>query len=332
VVNAPSPVPIDAVYTWSAVDSVTEREVFARRLRAARAVPRPARSESRVRDLGTLAWSVRGLLQYAPWIRTVHVITEGRTPPDLPCDPRIRVVPHAAFFRQPADLPSFNSYAIEANIGFVPGLAEHFVYFNDDMFLGRPATPGLFFDDGGRALCRFDDLLPAHSAVSRMYCRLRGDLRLSTQIFSAHLARRALPASGRGHPAEHRGRLRRTAHQAHAARASALRALWHHQLIGPEMRRISARPFRGWEDVCPFTLVAWLACHEGSACTGAPVASTMCVVRDRDLQDDLPFQTLLRERPALFCLNDDVRRQAELARARIGAFLSAYFADRAALC
>jgi hypothetical protein len=31
----------------------------------------------------------------------------------------------------------------------VPGLAEHFVYLNDDMFLGRPVTRSLFFTPNG---------------------------------------------------------------------------------------------------------------------------------------------------------------------------------------
>jgi hypothetical protein len=116
-------------------------------------------------------------------------------------------------------------------------------------------------------------------------------------------------------------------HQASAARASVLRTLWDHPRIGPEVRRISARPFRGWGDVCPFTLMALVACHEGTACAGPRITSVVRFVHDQDLVDEAPFRALLEERPALFCLNDDVRRQPDLARARIGAFLSAYFGD-----
>ena len=325
--NAATPFPIDAVYTWATLATGSDREALARRLHGVGGVPRAARSASRVRDLGTLGWSIRALRHFAPWIRTVHVVTDGRTPPDLPADPGIRVVPHAAIFRDAAHLPTFNSYAIEAHLGFVPDLAEHFVYLNDDMLLGQPATPALFFDAAGRAVCRFDDPLPPRSLLSRLHCRLRGDLRLGTQVFTAHLARQVLPAQGRGHAADRGGRLRRTVHQASAARASVLRALWDDPRIGPEIGRVSARPFRGWEDLCPFTLMALLACQEGTACAGPPVASTVCFVRDRDLADEAPFRALLRDRPALFCLNDDVRKQPERARARIGAFLSEYFAD-----
>ena len=51
------------------------------------------------------------------------------------------MVDHAAIL--PADaLPTFNSHAIESALHRLPDLAEHFVYFNDDFFLGRPLGPG----------------------------------------------------------------------------------------------------------------------------------------------------------------------------------------------
>ena len=52
----------------------------------------------------------------------------------------------------PADaLPTFNSHAIEASLHHIDGLAEHFVYFNDDMFVGRPLRPEPFFTPNGLA-------------------------------------------------------------------------------------------------------------------------------------------------------------------------------------
>jgi hypothetical protein len=38
------------------------------------------------------------------------------------------------------------------NFHRIPDLAEHFVYFNDDMFLGRPVLPSDFFSPGGLPL------------------------------------------------------------------------------------------------------------------------------------------------------------------------------------
>ena len=55
--------------------------------------------------------------------------------------PPVALVDHAAIL-PPDALPTFNSHAIESSLHKVPDLAEHFVYFNDDFFLGRPLRPG----------------------------------------------------------------------------------------------------------------------------------------------------------------------------------------------
>ena len=51
----------------------------------------------------------------------------------------------------PEGRPTFNSHAIEASLHRIPGLSEHFIYFNDDMFLGRPTRPERFFTANGLA-------------------------------------------------------------------------------------------------------------------------------------------------------------------------------------
>lgn len=45
-------------------------------------------------------------------------------------------------------LPLFNSCAIEVNFNKIPGLSEHFVYFNDDMFINKPTKEEDFFKGG----------------------------------------------------------------------------------------------------------------------------------------------------------------------------------------
>ncbi len=77
-------------------------------------------------------------------------MTAAQVPPWLDVDhPRIRLVDHRDLL--PADaLPTFNSHAIESALHRVPDLAEHFVYLNDDMLLGRPLGPERFFDTAGR--------------------------------------------------------------------------------------------------------------------------------------------------------------------------------------
>jgi len=61
------------------------------------------------------------------------------------------VVSHREIFGDTGRLPTFNSHAIESRLHRIPGLAEHFLYLNDDVFLGRPVAPELFFTPGGLA-------------------------------------------------------------------------------------------------------------------------------------------------------------------------------------
>ena len=52
-------------------------------------------------------------------------------------------------FADTSVLPTHNSHAVESQLHRIDGLAEHFLYSNDDMFFGRPVSPSLFFSPGG---------------------------------------------------------------------------------------------------------------------------------------------------------------------------------------
>ena len=105
-------------------------------------------SVNRYRDWGLLPYWFRAIEKYAPWVRKVHFVTWGHVPAFLDLNgPRLNVVRHTDFI--PAEyLPTFSSHTIEMNIHRIPGLAEHFIYFNDDMFLLRPMEPEQFFRHG----------------------------------------------------------------------------------------------------------------------------------------------------------------------------------------
>jgi len=68
-------------------------------------------------------------------------------------DAKIRIVDHRAIFAGYEDaLPTFNSLSIETMLWRIPGLADHFLYFNDDVFLTAPVTPSDFFSADGPVL------------------------------------------------------------------------------------------------------------------------------------------------------------------------------------
>lgn len=140
--------PIDVVYTW--VDG--GRPDYAELVRRHAARPGDFNPE-RFRDpFEMLRHSLRSLEQFAPWVRHVHLFTcRPHAPAWLRRDhPRLRLVHHDEVVTEPGVLPVFNSNVIESFLHRLPGLSDHFLYLNDDYFLGAPVTPADFHAPDGR--------------------------------------------------------------------------------------------------------------------------------------------------------------------------------------
>ena len=146
---------IDVVVTW--VDG-SDPAHQAKRRAALTGRPAPdAVSETRFADRGEIATCLRSILRFAPFVRRIHVLTDAQRPAVLDrLDPeRVVLVDHReAFAGYEAALPLFSGRGIETMLWRIPGLAERFVYLNDDMFLTRPAAPGDWFDHAGRPVLR----------------------------------------------------------------------------------------------------------------------------------------------------------------------------------
>ena len=141
--------PVDVVYTW--VDG--DDDVWRRRRAAAMAdtraplepLPESAVESFRFRSRDELRYSLRSVSAYAPWVRHIWLVTDQQTPRWLNRTvPGLTVVDHRDIFSDDK-LPVFNSHAIGARIHTIPGLAEHYLYVNDDVLFGRPVEPALFF-------------------------------------------------------------------------------------------------------------------------------------------------------------------------------------------
>ncbi len=138
---------IDAVITW-----VDGADPLHRRKREAHMEP----SGPSLHENGTnphrwacsdeLSYCVRSIANHAPWVNRIWIVTDAQTP-DLSKLPRavrdkITLVDHRVLFNGYLDaLPTFNSLAIESMMWRIPDLAEHFIYFNDDVFLTAPLHP-----------------------------------------------------------------------------------------------------------------------------------------------------------------------------------------------
>ncbi|WP_299540203.1 stealth conserved region 3 domain-containing protein [uncultured Streptomyces sp.] len=144
--------PVDAVYTW--VDGADvqwlERKNQVLAMLGLETVDAAA-SAARFRSRDELRYSLRSIDMYAPWIRNIYIVTDQQVPPWLDeTHHRVRVVDHREIFGDQGALPTFNSHAIESRLHHIQGLAEHFLYFNDDFFIGRTVLPSMFFLGNGQ--------------------------------------------------------------------------------------------------------------------------------------------------------------------------------------
>nr|WP_236070871.1 stealth family protein [Streptomyces polyasparticus] len=136
--------PIDVVYTW--VDGRDPEWLRRRADCAGQAYHEESANAARYVSRDELRYSLRSLRQNAPWLRTVYLVTDDQVPAWLDTDaPRFRVLSHKEIFGDPSVLPTFNSHAIESQLHHIDGLSEHFLYLNDDVFLGRLTSPQDFF-------------------------------------------------------------------------------------------------------------------------------------------------------------------------------------------
>ncbi|SNU01988.1 Stealth protein CR3, conserved region 3 [Ruaniaceae bacterium KH17] len=149
--------PIDAVYTWVDGNDVAwraERDEYLKQENP-EAFTESSADQSRFADHEELRYSLRSIEQYAPWIRHIYLVTAGQRPSWLADEhPNLTVVDHREIFPSDLDaLPTYNSHAIESVIHRIPGLAEHYLYLNDDVLFASPTSPETFF--AGNGIARF---------------------------------------------------------------------------------------------------------------------------------------------------------------------------------
>ncbi len=143
---------VDVVITW--VDGNDPVHQAKRSSYLTEDMPKAGTETTRFASSGELYFAVASVFKYCPFVRKIHVITDAQHPRML--DPffqhetygsRLNIVDHTEIFGEHADLlPVFSSLSIETMMHRVPGLAERYIYLNDDVFFGRPLNVSDFFD------------------------------------------------------------------------------------------------------------------------------------------------------------------------------------------
>jgi hypothetical protein len=120
---------------------------------------RTANQARRFSDNDEIRFCLRSIRNYAPWVRTIWLVSDDQVPAAIDREKAelysVRIVDHREIFRGYEQLlPTFNSLAIESMMWRIEGLADRFLYFNDDMMLVDPVEPTDFFSDDGKVRLR----------------------------------------------------------------------------------------------------------------------------------------------------------------------------------
>jgi hypothetical protein len=279
---------IDVVYTW--VDG-QEASWQARHEQANRAYSLPRTFEAnfrcRFRNRNELKYSMRSVYMFMEFVRHIYIVTDGQRPEWLQEHPMVSVVRHSDIFKNQGHLPTFNSMAIEANLHHIPGLQERFIYFNDDVFVGRPLKKRDFYSKHGKPKLF---VLRKKSARGRVSASDRG--------FTAGWKNANAFFSNLGF----KKRRKVLKHTAFSLRKSHLEQF--ERLFPQVIEKNASHKFRSPEDVCIVNgLIQYFALHHKQARKGSLRSVLIKIGADFD-SNYKKLDRLLRKRPHLFCLED----------------------------
>ena len=134
--------PIDAVVLW--VDG-SDPEWRKEKAKYEGSFCETSIDDCRFREWGLFKYWFRCIEENLPWIRMVHLVTNGQRPVFINTShEKLHMVKHSDIMSEEY-LPTFSSRAIEMNIHRIEGLSEHFIYFNDDMYVMQPMRENDFF-------------------------------------------------------------------------------------------------------------------------------------------------------------------------------------------
>ena len=224
--------------------------------------------DERYRDWGILPYWFRAVEKCAPWVRKIHFITCGQVPEWLNLNhPKLHFVKHEDYIPHEW-LPTFSSNPIELNLHRIDGLAEKFVYFNDDVFVNAPVKPEDFFADGLPCACAMLNIGPVTWDRYGVGDVLLHDLQIINEHFDSHeqfkadfrkwinlhygvknIIKTLLLSLFRGYTGIYTG------HTANAYLKSTFQEVW--QKEGEWLTKTSSHRFRDRSDVNQWLILFW---------------------------------------------------------------------------
>lgn len=180
--------PIDVVITW--VDGndprhKAKREHYLNNKKNIAAVSHKAR---RFSDNGEIYYCLKSIANHMPWVNRIFIITDHQVPSCIINKDtslasilnKVNIIDHRDIFNgYESLLPTFNSLAIESFMWRIKDLSEHFIYFNDDVFLCGPVNKSTFFKNKtvllrGQWIDWQQDKLSFHATNNRLGAEMAG--------------------------------------------------------------------------------------------------------------------------------------------------------------
>jgi hypothetical protein len=322
---------IDAVYTWVDANDPLWLKEFQKSVKDQGGKPEKASVHlCRFRDYGELFYSLLSLEKFAPWIRQIHIVKKSYQAPNLNNLPEhtlqkivwideIKLCPPEINLKEFS--PTFNSLAIEANLHRIPGLSEKFIYFNNDMFIGKPLEPEYFFSENSARFSLRSELNWQRSCKNILghpkIALIKGYLRYILNSY-AWFNQKIGSTKPLGLPYGST-----PVHQCTPLFKSSFHFAWEHAEIKPKLLLDSQQRFRAESQLHPVFFVSLINLWRGKA---RLTMEEDVFIQLNNLQFKKQLAALTQQRAFRFCVNDNPRnKNAENTVKTMTQFMQEYF-------
>lgn len=274
--------PIDAVYLW--VDGNDPNWLKKKNQHSGKNDDSHGQAPSRFISRNELYFSIRSLIDHAGWVNKIWVVTDGQTPDLGELAEMVTVIDHTDFIPQ-RYLPTFNSHVITANLHRIPGLSEHFLYLNDDVFFGRNLHPGIWFDTLGRSVIRYTKTVTpgVHAAQNDEIQKIRHNTVLLANDAGYLTTTRSIQ------------------HGPHPLQKSIMQELW--ERFEKDFELMGKNKFRAESDMVPEWLHNFAAISSARAYVGGKLTYNYLVLNSKSALPKV-LALFVRRLPSVLCLND----------------------------
>lgn len=194
-------------------------------------------------SLQEILFSLQLLDKNLPWLNTVWLVMSR--PPNidlLSAHPKLKLILHHEFFRDPSDLPSFNSNSIENELAQIAELEQHFLVLNDDFLVAKRMEITDFFllSESGTAFPKLVPKVHLDSGWARY-----GQNNVETSGFRNMWMNVNRILDNKYHPT----RRHKLSHSPYPMTKQLLDEAWADPLLQPTLELTSASHFRSINDI-----------------------------------------------------------------------------------